>query len=306
MIDILLSSFNGDEYIENQILSLLQQSYKNWRLFVRDDFSSDNTVYILKKYAKSDQRIKIVNIPSDQKLGVAKSFISLLNFANSKYVMFCDQDDIWFEKKIEILLKYAEENFSPNIPSLVYCDAYGYSNDEGVIIRSSVSRHHAQDIRGLLFMNSGYQGCSMLFNQSLARMVRDYRGDYYYMHDDIVALLAHVFGKVHFIPKKLMLYRQHDKNVTGNIEKNSVKRLLKILTNDSFVIDKMHFEEKRSFYSAYGSEMAEHSRNIFEEYFSYPESSLVERLRIVWHNKFMYGDSMLYLLLKTFFQKPLG
>ena len=305
MVDILMACHNGEKYIRTQILSILQQTYFHWNLYVYDDVSSDNTLSIVKEFSSKDGRIHLVN-RKEKRLGAAKSFFRLLHYSKSKYVMFCDQDDVWFEKKIEILVNYAKSNFSEMVPSLVYCDAYGYSSEEGVIISSSVSRHHAQDVRGLLFMNSGYQGCSMLFNQKLASMVRDYRSDYYYMHDDVVTLLAHVFGEVHHLPKKLMLYRQHDKNVTGNIERMSISKLFRILFRGSFVVNKNHYKEKLSFYRAYGPELPESIQNIFKDYFSYPERGLLGRLEIVWKNKFRYGQSMFYLLLKTVFQKPLG
>jgi rhamnosyltransferase len=300
-----MATYNGEKYVKNQILSILQQTYEKFRLLIRDDGSLDDTVRIVQEMAKFDSRICLIEDGAGQRLGPGRNFLGLLEFATSDYAMFCDQDDIWFEKKLEILVRFAENNFVPSVPNLVYCDAYAYS-EEGVIIFDSVSRFHANNLREFIFFNSGYQGSSMLFDRFLVSLASNYKADYFYMHDDIVSLLAHVFGKVHYIPQKLMLYRQHDSNVTGNIKDNFAARLKKLFDGQSYVLNKEHYEEKKSFFDAYKNMISDEHIKIFQLYIEFPFLTLKERMKTVWINRFSYGGNRWFLLLKTLLQKPMS
>ena len=305
-VDILMATFNGERYLHNQLLSLQQQTYKDWTLWVRDDGSIDNTIHILSKFAKYDKRIKIIKEDSGKRLGPGRNFLGLTKYSNADYVIFCDQDDIWFEKKLEILINFAKKKFVTDIPCLVYCDAYGYSDTEGIITIDGVSRNHAKSLREFLFFNAGYQGCSMLFNQRLCRMAAEYQSDYFYMHDDVVSLLAHSFGRVYFLPKKLMLYRQHSSNVTGNINPSLCSYLRRVFDKNLYVLSSIHYKEKESFFNAYKDNLDEKARQLFAAYLAFPKKKLCNRLFIIIRHRFSFGGNKFKLLLKTIIRRPIG
>ncbi len=303
-VDILMATYNGGRYLRNQLLSLQQQTYEDWTLFVRDDGSTDNTVSILHRFAEFDQRIKIIE-DSSQQLGPGRNFMGLTKYSNADYICFCDQDDIWFEKKIELLLDFSKNNFQKDIPCLAYSDAYGYSDAEGIITANSVSRSHAQNLREFLFINGGYQGCSMIFNKRLCIMAARYRADYCFLHDDVVSLLAHCFGRVYFLPKKLMLWRQHESNVTGNLL--DIRSYLKRALNRNLcVLSKKHYIEKESFYNAYKNDLDYDARRLFEAYLDFPKKSLLKRIILITQNGFSVGGNRLKLLIKTIIRRPIG
>lgn len=304
-VDILMATYNGARYLRNQLLSLQQQTYEDWTLWVRDDISTDNTSLILCEFAKSDGRIKIVEDGINQRQGPGRNFLGLTKYSTADYVIFCDQDDIWFEKKLELLVDFAEKNFNADIPCLVYCDAYGYSDADGVITVDSVSRAHAKSLRGFLFFNSGYQGCSMLFNRKLCIMAAEYRANYYYLHDDVVSLLAHTFGNVYFLPKKLMLYRQHESNFTKNIDYDLLSYLRRILNKNSYVLSEKHYREKESFYNAYTDDLGDDARHILAAYLTFPKKSLFKRVLLIIHHRFSIGGSRSKLLIKTILRRPI-
>ena len=107
MIYILLATYNGEEYIKEQIESLLHQTYQHWTLIIHDDNSSDNTVNIIKEYVKKYPE-KIIFIDDDISTGGAKeNFAYLLNKIdkNFDYLMFCDQDDVWLNNRIKLFYK---------------------------------------------------------------------------------------------------------------------------------------------------------------------------------------------------------
>ena len=106
-IIILLSTYNGAKYLKNQIDSLASQTYDDFRIIARDDGSSDESLAILKLYDK----IEIVD--SRQNLGAKGSFAELLEYAvehtDGEFFMFCDQDDVWKNDKIEKTLAKIQE-----------------------------------------------------------------------------------------------------------------------------------------------------------------------------------------------------
>lgn len=305
-VDVLMATYNGGRYLRNQLLSLLQQTHEDWTLWVRDDASTDDTSLILRKFAQSDDRINIIVENTGQRLGPGRNFMGLTKYSTADYVIFCDQDDIWFEKKLEILIDFAEKNFDASIPCLVYCDAYGYSDAEGVITIDGVSRSHAKSLKEFLFFNSGYQGSSMLFNRRLCIMAAEYRATYYYMHDDVVALLAHSFGLVYFVPKKLMLYRQHASNATGNMNIDLHSYLRRVFNRNLYVLSEKHYKEKESFYDAYKDDMDDDDMRLFAAYLAFPEKALLERILLIIRHGFSIGGSKSKLLLKTILRRPIG
>lgn len=117
-VAILLASYNGEQFIRAQIDSILSQSCNDWHLFIRDDDSTDSTFAIEQEYAnRYPQQITIVNAPS-AKHSSKHNFWTLsqyvLDKTDSEYVMFCDQDDVWTQSKVEDTLramKSAEQRF---------------------------------------------------------------------------------------------------------------------------------------------------------------------------------------------------
>lgn len=305
-VDILMATYNGGKYLRNQVFSILGQSYQDWILWIRDDGSTDDTVSILYKFAELDNRIKIVKEGCGMRLGPGKNFLGLAKYSTADYTIFCDQDDIWFEKKLEILVDYAELNFVPDIPCLVYCDAYGYSDSEGIITIDSVSQNHAKNLREFLFFNAGYQGSSMLFNHKLCLMAAEYKGEFFFMHDDVVSLLAHCFGYVHFIPKKLMLYRQHMHNITGNIDASFYSYMKRVFNSKLYVLSSVHYKEKESFFKAYQNILKPEDRQLFKAYLDFPKKGFFSRLYIIIRYKFSLGGNKLKLILKTIIRRPIS
>jgi rhamnosyltransferase len=299
-----MATYNGERYLRNQLLSLQQQTYKDWTLWIHDDGSTDDTTFMLRKFAVSDRRIKIIEESCGQHLGPGRNFLSLTKYSTADYVIFCDQDDIWFEKKLELLAEFAEKNFDAEIPCLVYCDAYGYSDVEGVITINGIYRNHPNNLREFLFINGGYQGSSILFNRRLCIMAAEYRANYYYLHDDVVSLLAFCFGQVHFLPKKLMLWRQHASNVTGNLlDLRSYSK--RIFDKNLYVLSAKHYTEKESFYNTYKDDLDDEARQLFAAYLAFPKETLLIRIILILRHGFSIGGNKLKLIFKTIIWRPI-
>ena len=124
MIDILLSTYNGEKFLEAQLDSILKQSYQDYNILIRDDGSSDNTISILNSY-KENYPQKIFLIDNENKnLGSTGSFLTLLNHSRADLIFFCDQDDVWHSKKISLMLNFYNLNISDKEkPILIHSSA---------------------------------------------------------------------------------------------------------------------------------------------------------------------------------------
>lgn len=299
-IDILMATYNGEKYIENQILSLFQQTHKEWKLYIHDDGSTDNTLNIIKKYMELDRRIFLIedNITG---LKVGKNFLHTLSFSQENYAIFCDQDDIWLEDKLEELLKIMTKNDKLDKPVLVYCDGYAW-DENSVIHPESISTNHAEDLQDFIMFNGGYQGCSIMMNKKLVDIAKSYNG-YIYHHDDLVSLIAHSLGEVYFLPKKLMLYRQHSGAVTGNKDFKK-KGFNKLFKNSEYLISRNHYEFKQDFYRIFKDNFDVEKDLVFKYYFEFCSiKSKIMRVLFIMPKNITYGGNKTKLIFKIILQR---
>lgn len=213
-VNILMSTYNGQQFLAEQIRSIQDQSYTDWTLFIRDDGSSDNTEEILKDFERQDSRIHLIDSDKSDNLGVIKSFHKLVNHDRADYYFFSDQDDVWLPNKLQLSLKEAQ-NYLADLPLMVYMDLKVVNQDLEIMTESMVKSqsHHANtELVQELTENTVTGGVAMI-NHALAEMWQE--TDDILMHDWYLALLASAFGNLVFIDQPGELYRQHSDNVLG-------------------------------------------------------------------------------------------
>lgn len=228
MVEILMATYCGERYIREQIDSILCQTYTNWKLVIRDDGSKDNTYQIIQEYCDKYPQ-KIVLIPSEKPSGCAKNnFMYLLELAISEYIMFCDQDDVWDENKIEVSLeKLVEIECKEKVPALVHSDLR-VVDEKLQIIEASFEKYMSMDytrntVNHLLIENV-VVGCTMIINRTLQEhAIRNYNTENMTMHDQWLALLASSIGRLAVLPQATMNYRQHQGNAVGTQNVVSIK-----------------------------------------------------------------------------------
>lgn len=136
-------------------------------------------------------------------------------------------------------------------------------------------------------------------------MARSYTGTVN-MHDDMIILMAQSFGKVFFLPKALMLYRQHEQNVTGRAPGSLTNLARHFFRRGAYVIDERNYQERAGFYEAFKGDLTPEARRLFQAYLRYPKASLMGRILITVVNGFSLGGHRLPLLLKTLVRPPIG
>ena len=236
-VAVVIATYNGAEFISEQLISILNQNVKNidLNIYISDDLSSDNTWGLLEEFSKKYKNIKILKNEGNK--GPANNFINSLKFTGSEdYYLFSDQDDVWFDSKISYLCSTAIDLLEVNKPGLIYCNSEVNNKDISLVYKKLYANNyqHITSFDDLLFLNGGVQGASMIINRDMKKAMLNYAG-YIYMHDQLATYLAVLYGNIYYTPAVLMHYRQHEQNVIGsNISfKNKVKVLFKTPLLDS-------------------------------------------------------------------------
>lgn len=224
---IMMASYNGEEYIEEQIDSILGQTYTDWQLYIRDDGSKDRTLEILRKYALGDARFHICTNGTDVH-GAFPNFFALINYCKEEpsfdYYMFSDQDDYWYPDKIQKMVDRMQQEKTKK-PILCYADM-ALMDGEGRIYEQSLDKQWKISEKGRVsyFFSHKVSGCNLIMNYSLFQILPkvDPGGVHVDIlaHDAFCASVAAVFGKVVFLPESLMKYRRHGENVTSAVKFN--------------------------------------------------------------------------------------
>ena len=230
-IAILLSTYNGTKYLEEQLDSILNQTYSNYVIVARDDGSYDDTIQLLNKYAKKFTD-KFHLLEQDLlNLGASDSFSYLIEYVlenkqslglESAYMMFCDQDDIWslekIHKQIDEMLKVEKQQTGTKpIPVLIHSNLRVVSEEKSLIAESFVHYQGLEIERNRftnLVISNVVTGCTVFINEALARKAVPVSKEAI-MHDWWLSLVASAFGKLVFIDAPLVSYRQHDMNAIG-------------------------------------------------------------------------------------------
>ena len=295
-ITILLSTYNGEKYLKEQLDSLFIQTYKNIEIIVRDDGSSDKTLEMLKFYD-----IKLLF--SDGNIGIKKSFETLLLYAyensDAEYFMFCDQDDVWKNDKIEKTLeemKRLEKFYGNNIPLLVHTDLEVV--DENLkIISSSMWKYEYilpqyNTFNRLLIQNT-ITGCTMMINRELAKKSLDIPEEAI-MHDWWIGLIASCFGKISYLEESTIKYRQHGKNTIGTEGKKNkiIRKALGLLNKKNEYINHIdiNISQAKGFLKLFNSKLDINKINLLESFSTIKKKTFFERKRIIIkHNLFKQG-----------------
>jgi len=227
MTSILMSTYNGERYLREQIDSILAQTDREWQLLVRDDGSKDSTPAILAEYAAAHSDKVRILADEHKNLGSKASFEYLLQHAPAEadYFMFADQDDVWLPEKLALTkakMQVLEALNGTHKPIVVHTDLrvvdedlkemhpsfWRYSNIRPDILDREV--HY-------LAICNAVTGCAMLFNRA-AKQVSLPFADYAYMHDQWIGIKVMAEGGIICpMPEPTLLYRQHRKNVVGAV-----------------------------------------------------------------------------------------
>lgn len=253
---VLLSSYNGEKYIKEQIDSILSQQDVAVKLFIRDDGSTDATPNILKEYEKISNCVVVFG----DNIGAANSFSWLIhNAPASSYYAFSDQDDIWDRDKLSTAISTIEST-----GSTLYHGLAGRVDKNLNKIKDNTYTP-VDSFGGSLFESA--TGCTMVFTEALMGKLKRYHPRYISMHDAWVYRVCYALGhSVYYDSNSHMKYRQHENNVSGG-QMSYRQKIAKIQKNRG-----AKYNVAQSIKACCWHDMPEQNRIILQTFLDYKRS----------------------------------
>lgn len=212
-IIILLSTYNGARFIDQQMSSIISQTFAHWQIFARDDGSSDETPQILQRWQNFLGPEKVIISHDNRSLGIQQSFLFLLkNAPNGHLFAFCDQDDIWLPHKLE--RAYHALSASKDGPSL-FCTSQILFNEKLTCFKTINHLKREPSLRNALVQNI-VTGATCVINNEARNNILLIRPPPNILHDWwSYAVVSAVGGHIIFDDMSQLLYRQHSENAIG-------------------------------------------------------------------------------------------
>ncbi len=261
---VLMSTYNGAEYLDTQIQSILAQTGVEVRLFVRDDGSTDGTVDILDRYMRQGQLEYYVG----DNVGYVRSFHDLVRMApKAEFYAFSDQDDLWQPTKLS---RGVEQIHAIQSPALYCSNSYRWHGDDPLTAWHDATFY--TNLESLLIWPI-IQGCTYVFNRQLVEIVRSHQVNYADPHDTWLMLAAAIFGQVIYDPVPSMKYRIHDHQFS-NIQSSPLRR--KLFNLKEFIFPPGNIESQRAAHlmECFGASMPVESRKAVAAVADYRKSAV--------------------------------
>ncbi|ROR27534.1 glycosyl transferase family 2 [Mobilisporobacter senegalensis] len=284
-VGIVMATYNGEKYVREQIDSILENTYTDWKLWLCDDGSKDGTISILKEYEEKYPE-KIIVYQNPKNLGVVLNFLEGAKRCDTDYVMFCDQDDIWMKDKIQRTLEFlkkAEEKEGKGYPVTVFSDVIVVDANLREIYPSfyRVSRLDTKklDLNHLLIENK-LIGCTIMMNSAIKNLLTNLPKSAR-VHDWWIALVTSGFGKIEYLPKATLLYRQHGNNVIGNQSflnyvQNRIKNLQK---QKQILLDTQR--QAYEFFQIYKEQLSQENKKVIYDFATLYRKNWFQRRYII-------------------------
>lgn len=266
MVAVLMSTYNGAKFLQEQIDSILAQSHADFTLYIRDDGSADDTWSILSAY--DDPRIRLVR---GENLGASASFFSLLrDTAYADYLFFSDQDDIWYQDKLSTMLTEIQKY--DDIPAMVFSD-FSMIDENGLQTNPSYAQFASLRVSpgevgvDRLLPQPYVFGCASVINRKLAQLVL-MPPDGIEMHDCWLSLTAAAVGKLIYLPVQTIAHRFHSSNATGRKDQtHPLVRLNRLYSGFAAQAEntKLRLQQADLLVQSYGELLLPHVRKMLED-----------------------------------------
>jgi len=205
-ISVALAAYKGEDFIGEQLKSILTQLNDTDEVIVSDDFPQGKTREIVLEIAAGDSRVKYIEGPAS---GLIMNFENAIKNCTGDYIFLADQDDVWLPDKVEKVIEKFEEG-----ADLVLHNAMVTDGKLKVTDTSFFSSHGTKTGYFNNILKNSYMGCCMAFKAELKDKILPFPENLP-MHDQWIGLLAEKTGKVSLVQKPLILYRRHGGNMTG-------------------------------------------------------------------------------------------
>ncbi|MCM1499255.1 MAG: glycosyltransferase [Clostridium sp.] len=257
MVNVLISTYNGEKYIINQMESIEGQTYQQYHVYIRDDGSTDATLRIVQEFIEQNKLQNKYTLIKGNNIGFSQSFGELLKLAEKgDYWAFCDQDDYWYPKKIEYAVEWLEGR--PAEKPLLYHGGFEIGNENLTEKKKYPVSKFNYTFQTALTSNVFF-GFSIVINRMLYEQLKrvDYRKVKY--HDWFAGMIVAAFGEYFMSDEVEAIHRQHRNNTSPLYFFKKIPDGLKLLKGDD-----IYTRNAREFYRMYADVMSLEQRQLCE------------------------------------------
>jgi glycosyltransferase involved in cell wall biosynthesis len=278
-VAILMSTYNGELYLKEQLDSIQNQDYKNWTLYVSDDGSTDQTLRILKSYQALWSKDKL-HILKGPRQGFQKNFMSLITSKKiqADFYMLCDQDDVWLPQKITTAITYLETQDQTR-PQL-YCGRTSYVTKKLKFIQHSDLFSRPRSFNNAI-VQSIAGGNTMAYNNALKKISSLFSDVRIISHDWWLYILCELSeGVTYYDGNSYILYRQHERSLIGanTTVLAKIKRLYMLLSGKFIIYNDCHYEA----FNTISLKIANPTHiNLIDRFYTDRHKDLKTRLRMI-------------------------
>ena len=284
-----MATYNGEKYLPQQLQSLIDQTYKDFKVIIYDDCSTDSSFDIIKQYAEDYPDVIFAYQNKINSTSAKYNFMNMMIGYKDDYIMLCDQDDVWLDDKIEITLEKMsrmEQKYGKQTPLLTHTDLTVVDDNLNVIspsFREAMNADYSKtELRQQLIQNT-LTGCTCMYNRAVADLIVDVP-DYCVMHDWFLMLVVSAFGKIEALPNtQTILYRQHKENQVGAKDVRTLKYKINKLLNGKDVRRAINetYTQAESFYNIYKNKLSNSQISLLKAYINIPNLNKFGRWRTI-------------------------
>lgn len=297
-VKVLMSTYNGQKYIREQLDSILNQEGVEVCILIRDDGSQDGTIEILSEYAEKYPNIELIE---GDNLGFAKSFMSLIYKANEysdiDFFAFSDQDDVWQPGKLSSAVRMLEKMNNSRM-RLYFSNTMAVDENLNPLFKTHTQSTLRLD-KAASLVRYFILGCTMVFDKNLVEFVSKHKPVHQVlMHDLWIHQTCAFFGEIVYDDEPRILYRQHSSNAAG-VGFSKMKRMSR-LKKSLATYERRHFRElnAKNILATYGSLLCNSDYVLISEVANYRDS-FKSRIKLLSNKQFNMGTTLSNIALKT-------
>ncbi len=260
---------------------MFSQTEQDFHIYAADDCSTDNTVDILNEYKDKFPGKISVTVNEKPTTNAKYNFFNLLSHSKSEYTMFCDQDDFWEADKIKLSLSAIKNAEADGSAVLLHTDLSVVNDtlrpihDSFFVLQNLNSDN--KTLSGLIAQNN-ITGCTVMINKNLREQVR--YSDNMLMHDWWIGLIASAFGKIVYLPKTTVKYRQHGENSVGAKDVRSVSYIKSKISDKKDIRTSLKntYMQAQGFMQTYEDIISPQQKELLQAYSTLNERNMFKRM----------------------------
>lgn len=284
LVLVLLSTYNGERYLKEQIDSILAQEGVGVHILVRDDGSKDRTCEILEEYDMQHDNVDVVRADN---VGFVKSFSKLVEMAQKykdlvDYYAFSDQDDVWMPHKLKTACDCLSK-MNQDKPLLFSSNSVCVDENLNILKQFHKSKPYRTKENVMIYPTE--QGCSMVFNKKAVELY-NMHSPITSWHDRWMCMICNCFGELYYSHEALFYYRIHSSNTLG-VRKSLLKTYFDDIF-DFFFTTPLNYGMVKEFYDGYKDKLDAHNNQMVVEYLSYSDS-IRQKIKMIFLSKYQYS-----------------